>query len=33
MWHETVIDWLKRWTGPGAGAAQSDAGAKARNVE
>jgi len=33
MWHETVVDWLKRWTGPDAGAAQSDAGAKARNVE
>jgi len=33
MWHETVVDWLKRWTGPDAGAAQSDGGAKARNVE
>jgi hypothetical protein len=26
MWHKTVIDWLKRWTGPNAAtAAQSGA--------
>jgi dipeptidyl aminopeptidase/acylaminoacyl peptidase len=34
MWHETVIDWLRRWTGPDAPAsAQSGAAAtKARNA-
>ncbi|HVX04233.1 MAG TPA: S9 family peptidase [Rhodanobacteraceae bacterium] len=30
MWHETVIDWLKRWTGSGASAAVQSGAAEAK---
>lgn len=30
MWHETVIDWLKRWTGTGASAAVQSGAAEAK---
>jgi hypothetical protein len=33
MWHETVSDWLKRWTGKDAPAEGSESGAKAREAQ
>jgi hypothetical protein len=30
MWHETVIDWLKRWTGSNASSAVQSGAAEAK---